>query len=207
MSDYSDRINGKNHKREQYDYYATDSVSVDALLKAKRPDGSLIIPNLNYEVINEPCVGGGHIVEAIKTSYPKIVTTLYDIVDRGYENTQVVDYLKLPLGNRMRPTWTITNPPYKFAKEFVMKALEESSEGVAMFLKISFLAGVSRTEIYEKYPPEYVLPFVRRQKIFKGGDKINPVTNKPWGTGTMDFAWFVWTKGYKGETKVKRLHT
>lgn len=49
----------------------------------------------------------------------------------------------------------ITNPPYKFAREFVEKALEVVADGqkVAMFLKLTFLEGQARRELFRRCPP------------------------------------------------------
>jgi hypothetical protein len=49
----------------------------------------------------------------------------------------------------------ITNPPYKFALEFVEKALELITDGhkVAMFLKLQFLEGKARRAFFDKAPP------------------------------------------------------
>ena len=49
----------------------------------------------------------------------------------------------------------ITNPPYKYAKEFVEKALEVIPKGnkVAMFLKLQFLEGKARRKMFETSPP------------------------------------------------------
>jgi hypothetical protein len=52
--------------------------------------------------------------------------------------------------------WIITNPPYKYAKEFVEKALEliDDSRKVAMFLKLTFLEGKARKKLFASAPPE-----------------------------------------------------
>ena len=44
----------------------------------------------------------------------------------------------------------LTNPPYKLAKEFVEHALEVVEDGyyVVMFLKLTFLEGKARKELF-----------------------------------------------------------
>jgi hypothetical protein len=66
-----------------------------------------------------------------------------------------IDFLKYD------KTWhgdIVTNPPYKFAKEFIEKSMEVISEGnkVAMFLKIQFLEGKARKLLFAKYPPRTI---------------------------------------------------
>ena len=41
----------------------------------------------------EPCVGGGHIADVIKKYYDKADVLGSDLVDRGYPNTLVGDFL------------------------------------------------------------------------------------------------------------------
>jgi hypothetical protein len=55
----------------------------------------------------------------------------------------------------------ITTPPYKFAQAFVEKALSLVSEGhhVAMFLKLTFMEGKGRKELFQKIPPPRLFLF------------------------------------------------
>ncbi len=52
----------------------------------------------------------------------------------------------------------ITNPPYKYAQEFIEKALQIIPEGnkVAMFLKVQFLEGKGRKKLFLSQPPKTV---------------------------------------------------
>ena len=62
-----------------------------------------------------------------------------DLIDRGYGETGV-DFLAQ---TEMFDGDILTNPPYKYAMEFVLKALELIPDGhkVFMFLKVTFLEG------------------------------------------------------------------
>ena len=55
----------------------------------------------------------------------------------------------------------ITNPPYKYAKEFIYKALELIPTGnkVAMFLRVQFLESKGRYELWKSNPPKKILVF------------------------------------------------
>ena len=65
-----------------------------------------------------------------------------DLVDRGFGESGA-DFLK---AETAFDGDIITNPPYKYGKEFVEKALELIPEGrkVAMFLKLQFMEGKAR---------------------------------------------------------------
>ena len=94
----------------------------------------------------------------------------------------------------------ITNPPYKYAKEFVEKALAVVKPGhkVAMFLKLTFLEGKNRRELFKKYPPKCIYVSSARLQCGKNGNFD--------GTSMVAYAWFVWKKGYVGEPKVRWIN-
>lgn len=95
----------------------------------------------------------------------------------------------------------ITNPPYKWGKEFVEHALEIVEEGrkVAMFLKLTFLEGKARREIFRKYPPKRIWVCSERIPCTKNGDFISLKSS---GGSAVAYAWYVWEKGYKGQPTV-----
>ena len=74
-----------------------------------------------------------------------------DLVDRGYG--EVADFLAID--NLEWDGNIVTNPPYKYAQEFVEKALSIIPEGkkVAMFLKLTFLEGKARRALFRSTPP------------------------------------------------------
>ena len=73
-----------------------------------------------------------------------------DIVDRGYG--EVADFLAID--NLAWDGNIVTNPPYKYAQQFVEKALNIIPEGkkVAMFLKLTFLEGKARRNLFRSAP-------------------------------------------------------
>ena len=74
-----------------------------------------------------------------------------DLVDRGYG--EVADFLAID--NLEWDGNIVTNPPYKYAQEFVEKALSIIPKGkkVAMFLKLTFLEGKARRALFRSTPP------------------------------------------------------
>jgi len=109
----------------------------------------------------------------------------------------------------------ITNPPYKYANEFVTKALDNVKDGckVAMFLKLAFLESQERYYMFMKNPPKTVYVFSKRMVCAKNGDfyqrtedgeiKRDSNGNPMMLSSAMAYAWFVWEKGYKGDSIIK----
>lgn len=158
----------------------------------------------------EPCVGNGNIADTIKKFYTNVTDiTGVDIVDRGYPNTIVQDFLSWQTEEKFEAI--ITNPPYSLAKEFVEKGMElltdeteDTCNGqMAMFLKIQFLEGAKRKELFEKYPPKYIYVFRNRMATWNNGEPLDP-NGKRWAT-TMCHAWFVWEKGSTTEPIIRWL--
>ena len=199
------KLAGGNPKndRVEYDFYATDPKAVEKLL-LKYP--------INGDKILEPCVGNGNIANTINEFYknkPNIVGV--DIIDRGYPNTIVHDFLTWETDEKF--DCIITNPPYSLAKEFVEKSMELLNDGydedgypngqLIMFLKIQFLEGAKRKELFEKYPPKYIYVFRNRMATWNNGEPLDP-NGKRWAT-TMCHAWFVWEKGSVSEPIIRWL--
>ena len=183
------------HGRVENDYYATNPKAVEMLLTNYTFDAATIL---------EPCVGGGHIANAIKNFYTneREITGL-DLVDRGYPNTIVQDFLTWETDKKFEGI--ITNPPFSLAQEFIEKGMELLTEDgqMAMFLKVQFLEGAKRKDFFEKYPPKYVYVFRNRMATWNNGNELDS-NGKRWAT-TMCHAWFIWEKGSKTEPIIRWL--
>lgn len=176
--------------RVENDYYATPPESTQALLNVLELNGSIL----------EPACGEGHISEVLKNNYPNSEIVSTDLIDRGY-GEGVIDFLEHTYDRTF--TNVITNPPFKYMREFVEKALEISDEKVMMFGKIQFLEGKGRKEFLINSPLKYVYVFSERQNPLRNGKSVDE-NGKKWSS-TMCFAWYVWEKGYQGEPIVKWL--
>lgn len=128
------------HDRAEHDYYATSPEAVEELLKVEK----------FTKKVWECACGEGHISKVLEAHGYEVIST--DLIDRGF-GEGYVDFLKTEKTNI--PFDIVTNPPYKFAKEFVEKAIEVIADGrkVAMLLKIQFLESVKRRELFDKHPP------------------------------------------------------
>lgn len=182
--------------RVENDYYATNPKAVRMLLEKYDIFGHTIL---------EPCVGEGHISNAINEFYKNKREIIgVDLVDRGYPNTIVTDFLNWDTKNKYDAI--VTNPPYSLAMEFVEKGMSllKDDGQMAMFLKIQFLEGQKREQLFEKYPPKYIYVFRNRMATWNNGQELDPNTNKKWAT-TMCHAWFVWEKDSGTEPIVRWL--
>ena len=192
------KITGGNPKnnRVENDYYATNPKAVTMLLNKY---------DFYANTILEPCVGGGHIVKAINDFYNNTKEFVcLDLVDRGYPNTIVQDFLTWKTDKKFEGI--ITNPPFSLAQEFIEKGMELLTDNgqMAMFLKIQFLESAKRKEFFEKYPPKYIYVFRDRMATWNNGNEVDPSTGKKWAT-TFCHAWFVWEKGSKTEPIIRWL--
>ena len=192
------KIAGGNPKNDRIenDYYATDPKAVTMLLSKYDIFGQEIL---------EPCVGGGMIANTVKSFYiNKRNITALDIVDRGYPNTIIQNFLTWETNNKYDAI--ITNPPYSLAKEFVEKGLTllNNDGQMAMFLKIQFLEGQKRKELFDKHPPKYIYVFRNRMATWNNGQALDPNTGKKWAT-TMCHAWFIWEKNSQTEPIIRWL--
>ncbi len=117
--------NHSNSERQSDDYYATDPKAIHKLCAVEK-----FTP-----IVWECACGAGHMVQALKENGYKVMAS--DIVDRGCPHTLVLNFFDRKIGCTCD---IITNPPYKYAKEFVEHALDIVDDGrkVAMFLKLTF---------------------------------------------------------------------
>lgn len=172
-------------ERVENDYYATPPESTIALLEREKFFGGIL----------EPCCGEGHISEVLKNYGYEVISN--DLVDRGYGEFNE-DYLK---ATELKADNVVTNPPFKYAKEFIEKSLHDTTGKVAMFCKVQLLEGVSRREMFENTPLKTVYVFTKRQNPLRNGSPVDE-NGKKWSS-TMCFAWFVWEHGYKGKPAIK----
>ena len=181
--------NHTENEREANDYYATEPKAAELLCAAE---------SLSPAIWECAC-GEGHLAEVF-CKHGHIVKAT-DLIDRGY-GCGGVDFLK---ENVHFQGDIVTNPPYKYAKEFVEHAIDTVADGckVCMFLKLQFLEGKARRALFEKYPPKCVYVASGRLLCAKNGDFEKM---KSGGGSAVAYAWFVWQKGYTGETVIRWIN-
>ena len=184
-------LGASNHaleERQKEDYYATDPKAAELLLEVE-PD---------LDEIWECACGEGHLAKVFDNAGKLLWAT--DIIDRGY-GQGAIDFLR-PTHYTLHTGDIVTNPPYKFAKEFIEKALNIilPHRKVCMFLKVTFLEGKARKEFFKKYPPKTVYVCSGRIACAKNGDFDK------YPSSAVAYAWYVWEKGYQDETIIRWIN-
>lgn len=132
----------------------------------------------------EPACGAGHMANPLKEYFGEVRAA--DAYDYGYG--EVRDFLTYPYETNA-VDWVITNPPFRLAEEFVMRALAIARRGVAILARTVFLESSGRYNgIFREHPPTKFAQFVERVPMVKGRLDIKATT----ATG---YAWLVWEKG------------
>lgn len=177
-------LGASNHtdkERENNDYYATDPSVIYPLLEKE---------NISHNIW-ECSAGGGHLSRELEKNGYNVLST--DLVDRGYGKSGV-DFLKQ---TQKFDGDILTNPPYKYAQEFVEHSLELINDGskVIMFLKLTFLEGQQRRRLFDTMQLKKIYVFSKRQQCAKNGIFT--------GSSAVAYAWFVWVKGYNDLPKIE----
>lgn len=167
-------------EREEHDYYATQPIAAELLIN---------LENLNKNIWECAC-GEGHLSKVFDANGFNVKST--DLINRGY-GIGGVDFLK---ETEVFDGDIITNPPYKFAQEFIEHALELVKDGnkVCMFLKVQFMEGKARRKLFDEQPPKTIWVSTSRIQCGKNGEFKGSM---------VAYAWYVWEKGYKGPTTLK----
>ena len=188
-------LGSSNHsesERVKDDFYVTPKIAVDKLflelekLKINLP-----------KIIIEPSVGTGSIAIPFCEKGYSIIG--FDIIDRGFPNTNVADWLTVS-----RPEIDnlaiVANFPYNKIQEHTEHSLSVLKDGEYLIelAKIQFLEGKARREMFNKNPPKYVLVFSERIKCLANGENTG-------GSSAICFCWYIFQKGFKGMPQVDWL--
>lgn len=179
--------------RQPNDLYATRPHDVKLLFQYE--------PSIIEGKIWECACGHGHIIKTLKELG---ATDIYgsDLIDYGF-GYDIYDFLSNDEAHTNEFDIILTNPPYKYTTEFIRIALDKVKDNgrVIMLLPTTTLAGVNRyNQIFRDDPPRYVYTFVRNTYalLVAEGDKI--------GHPKLSHSWFIWEKGYNGETIIRWLY-
>lgn len=168
--------------RQEDDFYATDPKALEKFLDES---------GIKLFNVWECACGEGHLAEVLKKR--NLLGKASDLINRGYGDVDVNFFY-------LSEFWQgdiLTNPPYDKAVEFCKHSLDCVDNGrlVVMLMRIQFLEGKKRKEFFKKNPPKFVFVSSSRLLLAKNADFEK--YNKP---SANCYAWYVWEKGYKGET-------
>lgn len=134
-------------------------------------------------VCREPAANRGHMMRPLSEYFARVDAS--DIHDYG-AGFPVDDYLFGPDPDTV--DWTITNPPFRLAEQFIGRALRTSRLGVAVIVRSAFLEGSGRyNRLFSMTPPTDILQFTERVVMHKG--KLSPK-----GSTATAYCWLVWRK-------------
>ena len=171
-------------QREELDYYATDPKAAELLLSVEKFNNN----------IWECACGEKHLSKVFENHGYNVRSS--DIVNRC--DNEVIDFLAT---EEKFDGDIITNPPYKYAQDFILKALDVVPTGnkVAMFLKVLFLEGKKKyKELFKDYPPTVIYISSGRINCARNGD-----FDKYKNNNAVAYAWYIWEKGFKGNPIIK----
>lgn len=135
----------------------------------------------------EPAANRGHMARPLREYFASVEAS--DIHNYG-AGFPVQDYL---FGPKPAPVdWTITNPPFRLAEQFILRAIDTSAAGSAMLVRSAFLEGVGRhARLFSLEPPTSILQFAERVVMHKG-------RLAPEGSTATAYCWLVWDKSCAG---------
>lgn len=98
----------------------------------------------------EPAANRGHMVKPLREYFGAVEAS--DVHDYG-AGFPVADYL-FPGTDVFPVDYTITNPPFRLAEQFIERALATSTRGFAVILRSAFLEGKARhANLFSVTPP------------------------------------------------------
>lgn len=131
--------------------------------------------------VREPTANRGHMVLPLRECFRTVEASDVHDYSAGFP---VRDYLFGPLPAAI--DFTIFNPPFRLAEQFIERALPTSAIGVAAIVRSAFLEGVGRHErLFSRNPPSHVLQFTERVVMHKG-------RLAPEGSTATAYCWLVW---------------
>lgn len=155
--------------------------------------------------ILEPAAGNGALLRVLLSRWPNAQYRTVDIEYTRDHRTPPIHNVDHTLGDflTVEPEANcdviITNPPFRYAKEFIERSFlwcRNEDSWVVMLLRLNFLGSQKRGKwLREHLPAIFVTP---RRPPFA------PNKNGQMGTDATEYAWFVWGKGAAGLTI---LHT
>ena len=156
--------------RQTNDWYATPPLVTKSFMDYIQIDKS--------QKIWEPCSGDGAMLDIIKNYSNNVFASdlnpqREDIIQHDFLLGIVPDEITLDY-------MIITNPPFNIADKIIKQSFGLGFKKLALLLKSTYFHASSRTELFNKYRPTYVLPLNWRPDFL----------NK--GSPTMEVSWFYW---------------
>lgn len=187
MVDVAGSTNRSSEYRSDDDHFPTPRGAIVPIVRALMLSGSRVW---------EPACGDGAMAEVLVEYGCKVVAT--NLTDRGYGETGR-DFLA---ETKLLAPVIITNPPFNIIDDFVEHALHLKPETLLILARTKFVEGAARhRRILGPTPPSAVYQFIQRVKFYAG----DVSEDRQPGWNTEAFAWFVWRRGWRGDTVLRWL--
>jgi hypothetical protein len=174
------------HRDRGDDCYSTPPVAVDALLRVET------LPHYIWE----PAAGHGNIVRVLREAGHVVIAS--DVKHYTFPLDFEADFLQETKA-RARVELILTNPPYKYATEFVEHALKLCPR-VIMLCRLGFLESRRRCGILDTGMLAAVYAFI---------DRLPMMHRDSWNgrraSSAMSFAWCVFDRNHQGPTTLDRI--
>ncbi|ASP85026.1 methyltransferase [Sinorhizobium meliloti] len=148
--------------------------------------------HLASKTVWEPACNRMHMAAPLAEYFRSVASS--DVHDYGIEPDTngfpfQYDFLFMGKSPIVNSDWIISNPPFRLAEQFIARARDLATEGVAMIVRTSFLEGVGRYEnLFSKNPPSIVAQFSERVPMVKG--RLTAT-----GSTATSYCWLVWLNG------------
>lgn len=191
--------------RETDDFYATDPKALELFVNGCSPQTKYYFNQCVFDghdryYIWEPAAGVGNLSNWLKENGYNVIAS--DLKFRGAKGIiEGLDFLQIVpyntfKGGAAHPLIILTNPPYSLATEFIERALDILPDGglYIALMNITYLAGQKRFErVYSKNTLREVYVFGKRIECWRNNDR-----KEYGGKAMVDFAWYVFQKGFAG---------
>ena len=147
--------------------------------------------------VQEPAANRGYMARPLAEYFAEVYAS--DVHDYG-AGYPVSDYLMF--GGGIAAQWTITNPPFRLATEFIEHSFRNPLwGGTAVIVRSAFLEGGDRYDrLFSKRPPQIIAQHCERVIMTKGivrdpakeyWDEVAQKMRRP-STATA-YCWLIWT--------------
>jgi len=178
--------------RETHDFYVEPRWVTRLLLDVEQFDGEIL----------DPCCGIGSIPAVCRER--GLSASGSDIVDYGFGAQRDLFSITDEVDN------IISNVPYALSERCAEYMLALARRKVALILPMSFWESEGRETFFRQHPPIRWWACASRPSMPPGTlagerDKFGAVIQPPSKGGTQPYGWFVWERGYQGQTTALRL--
>lgn len=172
-------VNQNSEHRRENDHYPTPPVATFALLQ------SVDVP----DTIWEPAAGRGWMSRELQRCGKRVYSSdLFEYNDPLVNVDYGLDFLitKKPADVRS----IVTNPPYqkRLPERFIEHAMSLDIDLLAIVVRIQFLEGKNRCEMFNRYKPSSILMMSRRLKCFEEDLPHNQLG------GMIPYIWVIWDR-------------